>query len=100
MEKKSYTNTKLRRILFVVVVFVVGLPAITSLVYFFSGEEVGALFKAINPWDEKNEEYLFFPHLGTAIRYIRPAGFGDGYTCPNHRCHLSATNPTEIIPYP
>jgi predicted PurR-regulated permease PerM len=58
MNKRSYTNTKLQRVIFVVVVSVVGLLAITSLVYFFSGEEVSALFKAINSWDEKNEEYL------------------------------------------
>lgn len=58
MNKRSFTNTKLQRVLFVAVVFVVGSLAITSLVCFFSGEDASALFKVINSWDEKNEEYL------------------------------------------
>lgn len=58
MNKRSYTNTKLQRGILLVVVVVVGFLAITSLVYFFSGQEVSALFKVINSWDEKNEEYL------------------------------------------
>lgn len=57
MNKKSYTNTKLQRVMLVLAAVVVGSLAITSLVYIFSGR-AAALFKGKNSWNEENEDYL------------------------------------------
>lgn len=57
MNKRSHTDTKLQRVIFVVAVFVVGMLAITTLVYVFSGD-AAAIFKVSNSWNEQNEDYL------------------------------------------
>ncbi len=57
MNKRCIINTKLQKVIFVVAVFVVGMLAITTLVYVFSGEDV-AIFKVTNSSNKQNEDYL------------------------------------------